>query len=80
MYVGYGLYFNKFLGEMHWGENKCINPTIDIISERYEIFDENGRSDVRVNVLGTVGMYQLGMLYWVNELNLLLSRVLYCFK
>ena len=49
--VGYGLYFDKFLGEMHWGENKCINPTIDIIPERYEIFDENGHSDVRAGCL-----------------------------
>ena len=62
-YIGYGAYFNKFLGEMHWGENKCINPTIDIIPERYEIFDEDGHSDVRVNVLSIVGRYQLGMLY-----------------
>ena len=31
-YIGYGMYFNKFLGEMHWG-NKCINPIIDIIPE-----------------------------------------------
>ena len=53
----------KFLGEMHWGENKCVNPTIDIIPERYKLFDEDGHSDVRVNVLGMIGMYQLGMLH-----------------
>ena len=42
------------------------NPTIDIIPERYKLFDEDGRSDVRVNVLGMVGSINL---YWLNEYN-----------
>ena len=49
-------------GEIFWKEHVIINPMADVIPEQYDKEDERNGYDIRVNLIGYVGLTELGLL------------------